>query len=130
MVLFSHAANMTACWATFLYLQDIRSSLETSIYPSIIYTDYPLQGRGGASQLALGERRDTPSPIGGPTCSYILKFTLGNSESPINLSCMFLDCGRKPEYLRKTHAGTRRTCKLHSGGPQSPGGFEPRTLLL
>ncbi len=34
-------------------------------------------------------------------------------ESPINLTCTSLDCGRKPESPEKTHAGTRRTCKLH-----------------
>jgi len=26
-----------------------------------------------------------------------------NLERPINLTVMFLDCGRKPEYLEKTH---------------------------
>ncbi len=38
---------------------------------------------------------------------------------------MTLDCGRKPEYQRKP----TRTCKLHTEGPRSAGGFEPRTLL-
>ncbi|XP_061654271.1 muscleblind-like protein 1 isoform X11 [Phyllopteryx taeniolatus] len=33
----------------------------------------------------------------------------GNLESSINLPCMFLGCGRKPEYPEKTHAGTGRT---------------------
>ncbi len=36
--------------------------------------------------------------------------------TPINLTCMSLDCGRKLESPEKTHAGTRRTCKLHTGG--------------
>lgn len=33
----------------------------------------------------------------------------GNSDSPINLMCMFLGCGRKLEYLEKTHTDTGRT---------------------
>ncbi len=28
-----------------------------------------------------------------------------------------VDCGRKPEYLGKTHAGMRRTCQLRTEGP-------------
>ncbi|XP_061613417.1 sorting nexin-16 isoform X3 [Phyllopteryx taeniolatus] len=34
----------------------------------------------------------------------------------VSNSCMFLGCGKKPEYLEKTHAGTGKTCKLHTGG--------------
>ncbi len=30
------------------------------------------------------------------------------------LTCMCLDCGRKPEYPERTHADTGRTCKLHT----------------
>ncbi|MEQ2311702.1 hypothetical protein AMECASPLE_023213 [Ameca splendens] len=37
----------------------------------------------------------------------------GKLKRPINLIVMFLDCGRKPEYLERTHACTGRTCKLH-----------------
>ena len=33
-----------------------------------------------------------------------------NLESSINLTCMFLDGGRKPEYPERTHAYTGRTC--------------------
>ena len=32
-----------------------------------------------------------------------------NSESPINLTCMFLTGGRKPEYPERTHTYTGRT---------------------
>ena len=32
-----------------------------------------------------------------------------NLKSPINLTCMFLDGGRKPEYPERTHAYTGRT---------------------
>jgi len=35
--------------------------------------------------------------------------------SPINLTCMFLDSGRKPEYPERTHTYTGWTCKLHTG---------------
>ncbi|MEQ2202193.1 hypothetical protein XENOCAPTIV_026824 [Xenoophorus captivus] len=40
-----------------------------------------------------------------------------NLESPINLTGMSLDCGRKPEYLVRTHTYTGRTCKLHAERP-------------
>jgi len=47
-------------------------------------------------------------------------------ESPINLTCMFLDGGGKPEYPERTHANTGRTCSLHTERPQP--GVEPGTL--
>ncbi|MED6283517.1 hypothetical protein CHARACLAT_009720 [Characodon lateralis] len=43
----------------------------------------------------------------------------GNLELPINLTGMSLDCGRKPEYLVRTHTCTGRTCKLHAERPQA-----------
>ncbi|XP_061637344.1 zinc finger protein 28-like isoform X2 [Phyllopteryx taeniolatus] len=47
---------------------------------------------------------------------FVLTFTpTGNLESSINLSHMFLACGKKPENPEKTHEGTWRTCKLHKG---------------
>ena len=49
-------------------------------------------------------------------------------ESPINLTCMFLDGGRKPEYLERSHAYTGRTCKLHTEKPKV--GIKPGTLSL
>ncbi|MEQ2250209.1 hypothetical protein ILYODFUR_037539 [Ilyodon furcidens] len=36
----------------------------------------------------------------------------GNLEEPINLTVMFLDSGRKPEYPKRTHACTGKTCKV------------------
>lgn len=39
-------------------------------------------------------------------------------ESPINLTCMCLDCERKLKHLKKTHAGPRRTFKLHTKKPE------------
>jgi len=51
-----------------------------------------------------------------------------NLKSPIKLTCMLLDYGRKPEYLERTLTYTGRTCKLHTERPQPR--FEPGTLLL
>ncbi len=89
------------------------------------------RGCWSQSQLSLGERRGTPwtgrQSVTGLTYrdGQPLTFTpTGNLESPINLICMSLDCGRKPEHPEKTHAGTRRTCKLHTVGRWV------RTLLL
>jgi len=44
-------------------------------------------------------------------------------ERPINLTCMFLDGGRKLEYPERTNAYTGRTCRLHTERPQP--GVEP-----
>jgi len=41
---------------------------------------------------------------------------------------MFLDGGRKPEYLERTHAYTGRKWKLHTERLQP--GIEPETLPL
>uniref|UniRef100_A0A3Q2YKZ5 Uncharacterized protein n=1 Tax=Hippocampus comes TaxID=109280 RepID=A0A3Q2YKZ5_HIPCM len=41
-----------------------------------------------------------------------------NLGCSISLPCMILECGRKPQYPEKTHAGPRRTCKLHTGRPE------------
>jgi len=96
-------------------------------------------GGWSLSQWPLGERRGTPSTgrqsITGPhrdkqpqrkTTSQI--YTLRDNFAPINLTFMFLDSGKKPEYLERTHAYMGRTCKLHTERPQS--GLEPGTLLL
>ena len=42
---------------------------------------------------------------------------MGNLEEPIHLTCMSLECGRKPENLEKTHISTRRTYKLFAERP-------------
>ncbi|MEQ2288787.1 hypothetical protein AMECASPLE_026350 [Ameca splendens] len=82
-------------------------------------------GKAGAYlQLSIGgvHPGQVPSPSQGNTDthrtnnhahthSYTPK---GNLERPINLTVMFLDCGRKPEYLEKPHVCTGRTCKLHA----------------
>ena len=89
-------------------------------FPSI-YFPYPLNPTYGLSQLSLGKTRGTPwtgrQSISGPHrhkrqhCQ--LKLTpRDNLESPINLTCMFLGGGRKPEYLERIHAYMGRTCTL------------------
>jgi len=47
--------------------------------------------------------------------------TRDNLESPINLTCMLLDGGRKPEYLERTHAHMGRTCKLQDSNQELSG---------
>lgn len=42
-------------------------------------------------------------------------------ESPVKISYVCLDCGRKPEHQEKTHTGTGRTWKLHTGPSRSWG---------
>ena len=98
-------------------------------YPSIFYTRLiQLSVRGGwsLSQQSSGERWGTPwtgrQSITGPhrdkrdkqlhRRSHSLLRTI--LETPINLTCMVLDSGRKPEYPERTHAYTGRTCKLHT----------------
>ena len=40
--------------------------------------------------------------------------TKGQFDSPINLTCMSSDCGRKLEHLEETHTDTGRSFKLHT----------------
>ncbi len=54
--------------------------------------------------------------------SFTLTFTpTGNMEFAVNLSCMCLDCKRKPEHLEGTHTDMGRTCytKQTGQGPDS-----------
>ena len=116
----------------------------TNIHPSIFYTCLiKLSGRGGAGAYPTGHRvrgAVHPGQVASPshrgphrdkrdtqphTGSHSLLRTI--LESPINLTCMFLDSGRKPEYPERTHAYTGRTCE-HTERPQE--GLEPGTFLL
>ena len=112
-----------------------------SIHPFSIPSNPSVGSRGGwsPSQRSSDERRVTPwtgrQSITGPHRDKRDKqphtITLtpwDNLESPVNLTCMFLDGGRKPEYPERTHAYTGRTCKLHTERPQV--GVEPGTLSL
>ncbi|KAK3572463.1 hypothetical protein QTP86_033199, partial [Hemibagrus guttatus] len=93
-----------------------------------------------------------PVPISGIKAGYTLdgvpthhrahthshSHTTDNLEMPVNLQCMSLDRGRKPEYPEKTPEapggnprGTGRTCKLHthgSGRNQTPNPGDVRQM--
>ncbi|MEQ2183533.1 hypothetical protein GOODEAATRI_033634 [Goodea atripinnis] len=60
-------------------------------------------------QSITGQHRDTQDKQ--PNTLITPK---GNIERPINLTVMFLGCGRMLKYPEKTHACTGRKCKLHA----------------
>ncbi|MEQ2229174.1 hypothetical protein ILYODFUR_016244 [Ilyodon furcidens] len=89
-----------------------------------------IQGHGGAGaylQQSTGERRGPPwtghQSIAGQhrdtqnkqPCNPLTP--KGNLEKSINLTVMFLDYGRKPEYPERTHTCMGRRCKLHAERP-------------
>ncbi len=77
-----------------------------SICPSIIMEGWSWSITG----LTLTDRQQ-----------FTLTFTpMANLESPINPTCMSLDCGKKPEYPEKTYTSTGVW----------PRGVERRTLFL
>uniref|UniRef100_A0A3Q2CA21 Collagen type XIV alpha 1 chain n=1 Tax=Cyprinodon variegatus TaxID=28743 RepID=A0A3Q2CA21_CYPVA len=98
-----------------------------------------VRGAGAYLQLSMGDRRGTSwtgcQSIAGQhrdrqdnqpfTHTLTLK---DNLEKPINLIVMFLDCGRKPEYLERTHTGSGGTCKLHAERPNA--GNRTATFLV
>ena len=99
-------------------------SFQLSIHPSIFYRLILRSGRGwaGAYPSSLRARGGVhPGQIASPSQGLHRDkrdkqtFTLAltpkdNLESSINLTYMFLDGGRKPEYPERTHAYTGRTC--------------------
>ncbi|MED6251595.1 hypothetical protein ATANTOWER_000209 [Ataeniobius toweri] len=108
------------CLSTFFY-HTVKILILFSIPVSSVYgqgwasaylqrsTGYTWTGR----QPIPGQHRDTQDK---QPCTH--PFTLkDNVERPINLTVMFLDRGRKPEYLERTHACTGKTCKLHAKRP-------------
>lgn len=104
-------------------------------YPSIHFlTPLSLMGSEGLlvfiSSCVPGERRGSPwtgrQSVAGQHRDIQDKqpFThtltpRENLEKPINLTVMFLDCGRKLENPERTHACTGRTCKLHAERPRA-----------
>lgn len=48
-------------------------------------------------------------------------FALFHKQSWVANLCMSWHCGRKLEYMERTHAGTWRTCKLHTERAAGPG---------
>lgn len=69
-----------------------------------------------------------PGRVASPSQGHLHTNSYTQLESPINRTCMFWDCGRKMEYLKKYHTNTRRTFKLHAEShlPES----ETETLFL
>ena len=93
------------------------------LYPSVHYL-YPLnpvqEAAGGDASFLCEKGRAAPwtgcQSITGPhrdeqSCSLT---PTGNLEPKINLTYVFLEYGRKPEYLKKSYTRTRRTCKLQT----------------
>ncbi|MED6269182.1 hypothetical protein CHARACLAT_030549 [Characodon lateralis] len=95
--------------SVYLLLLGIPVGLSPAVYGR--ETGYTLD----RSPMIAGQHRDIQNK---QPCTH--SFTpKGNLERPINPAAMFLDCGRKPEYLVRTHACTGRTCKLHAERPQA-----------
>jgi len=93
-----------------------------TIHPSIFYTRLiRWSGRWGAGAYPSSHRAKGgvhPGQVACPSQGHtetnnhtqthsLLRTIL---ETPINLTCMFLHSGRKPEYPEKTHAYMGRTC--------------------
>ncbi len=84
--------------------QTLCRRLVLPIHPSIIYNVILCRVTGGWS---------------GSFCGYTRVYTHIETNNfshtyPDQLTCMSLECGRKPEHPRCTHADTGRTCKLHT----------------
>ncbi|MED6252942.1 hypothetical protein ATANTOWER_019662 [Ataeniobius toweri] len=85
------------------------------------YLKHSMGGRRGTPwtghQSIAGQHRHTQDK---QPCTH--SFTpKGNLEKQINLTIMFLNCGRKTEYPERTHICTGRTCKLHAKRPLADG---------
>ena len=127
--------QLTEVFVLHISIQNIYSVSKLSIYPSIFYTRLIRRlCRRGAGAYPSGRRArggvhpgQVASPSQGHTeTNETNTLTLAprdNLESPINITCMFLDGGRKPEYPVRTHTYTGRTCKLHTERPRA--GVEP-----
>lgn len=79
------------------------------LHSSISYTAYPVHPEQVASQLQ-GQHRERQ------TLTVKLK-SMKNLESPLNLTCMPLDCERKLDYVKGTLAGEGRTCSSYIKNP-------------
>ena len=124
--------------------------IHPSIHPSIHPLIHPFfyiclirrSGRGGAGAYPSAHRARGwvhPVRVASPSQGHTETNETNNHthshsllrtifDSPINLTCMFLDGGRKLEYPERTHAYTGRTCELHTERPQP--GVEPWTQVV
>ena len=111
-------------------------------HPSISYITYTLKGIGGLEPISDDDRQEVGTHWTGLQSIKWLTYrdkqwlTLiftphGSLELPINLTCMSLDWGRKPEFPEETHAGTQGnpmwTWEEHANSCQP---FELQTFLL
>ncbi|MEQ2282823.1 hypothetical protein AMECASPLE_004769 [Ameca splendens] len=71
-----------------------------------------VRGRVHPGQVASPSQGNTQT-----TMHTFIHTPKGNLERPIDLTCMSLDCGRKPEYPVRIHSCMGRTCKLHAERP-------------
>lgn len=86
---------------------------------------YPSSGLRGTNASSGSSGRNASSHPG--QAAFPLKGTLthaqthsdwDNKDTTIHLLCTSLGCGKKPEYLKKTHTHMGRMCQLHTdGGP-------------
>lgn len=92
-------------------------------YPPLFLTASPVHGDRVLKPIPKAEKQCTSlTAIIGLTQRHTQPFAAAaSSETPINLTCMTLDCGKKPEYPnRKAPAGQQiQTRKLLSVWPQS-----------
>ena len=101
----------------------------SELNPFIFYTRLIRRsGCGGAGAYPSGHRERGgvhPGQVAGPSQGHTETNETNNHtrshsllrtilETPINLTCMILDSERKPEYPKRTHAYSGRTCKLHT----------------
>ena len=121
-ILRSFYAYVSSCHMNIYICKKTRK--KTSI--PLLYPLNPSVGSRGAAAYASGHRTrggvhlgQVASPTKGhtetnKTNNHTLSLLRTILETPVNLTCMFLDGGRKPENPERTHAYTGRTCKLHT----------------
>lgn len=100
--------------------------------PSFSITTYPVNRvtwSWNLSQLTLGKQCSIPRT----SCQFVTGLPYRDKptsilELPIYLTCMYLDCGRKPEYPERNHLATRRTWK-HALKDPALAGSQPNSSL-
>uniref|UniRef100_A0A1A8A7H3 Uncharacterized protein n=1 Tax=Nothobranchius furzeri TaxID=105023 RepID=A0A1A8A7H3_NOTFU len=99
---FTQTVNAALCSS--LGLRSQTSTGTISSFPQsglgcLTHSCHQVRGRGHPGQVS--------SPFQGHRDTLACRDSL---ESPVNLAAMFLVCGRKLKYLKKTHPCMRRTC--------------------